>query len=229
MIQSRINDLEPGKLRAYNELINRQREMHERCVNAEARLNEVVSRIRHLESDEKNNSHRKEYASLEKQFTSLLKDNEALKEELEITNLPPKEAHQKFVERVNQHKQKAAAAGERINSLNEENERLRRVLEQVDNSEEDQGEAAKYELLVKRDQDMTAFIDKFDESRDSILSEQRTVKDTIVAVLEHIGRNIDETSNMPSQDALGEMKDAKSFKEKNLATAEKTMETLQVE
>ena len=34
---------------------------------------------------------------------------------------------------------------------------------------------------------------------------------------------------MPSQDALGEMKDAKSFKEKNLATAEKTMETLQVE
>ena len=88
---------------------------------------------------------------------------DSIQEELEISNLPPKEAHSKFVERVNSHRQNATAIGERIVGLTDENERLRRMIEQADNTEEDQSEAAKYELLQKRDQDMTAFIDKFDE------------------------------------------------------------------
>jgi hypothetical protein len=91
-----------------------------------------------------------------------------------------------------------------------------------------QDEAAKYELLFKRDQDMTAFIDKFDEvlvlsalnssagastylflslssqTRDGVLAEQSQAKAIVVALLEHISRSVDESSHMPSQEQLGE-------------------------
>ena len=52
---------------------------------------------------------------------------------------------------------------------------------------------------------------------------------TIVALLEHISQGLDTSTTLPSQEALGEMKDNKSFKEKNLATAERTMASLQAE
>jgi hypothetical protein len=45
-IQSRINDLEPGKLKAYNELIAKQKDYHERAITAENKLNEINSKIK---------------------------------------------------------------------------------------------------------------------------------------------------------------------------------------
>ena len=98
-------------------------------------------------------------------------------------------------------------------------------------------------------------MDKFDETRDAVLVEQTHAKDVIVALLEHISRGIEDSTNMPSQvrvnalqcnlhpketltylhllaspqDAPGEMEDTKTFEEKNLATAKRTMESLQAE
>lgn len=47
---------------------------------------------------------------------------------------------------------------------------------------------AKYELLVKRDQDMTAFIDSFDATRAGIIAEQQAAQFVIVALLEDISK-----------------------------------------
>ena len=71
-------------------------------------------------------------------------------------------------------------------------------------------------------------MDKFDESRSNVLSEQQTSKDLVVALLESISRGIEDSNSMPSQEVLSEMESTKSFKEKNMATAQRTMESLQV-
>lgn len=228
-IQARINDLEPGKLRAYNDLMEKQRDLNERAIASENRLNEINMKIKHYESDEKNNAYRKEYTTLERSLVGLQKTADSLREELDIANLEPKDAHAKFVTRVHEHKQNTQALADRIEATRGEVDRLEKTLSEIDVPvEEDPGEAAKYELLQKRDQDMTAFMDKFDESRSSVLDEQRVCKETIVALLEHISQGLDVSSNLPSREALTEMKDNKSFKEKNLATAERTMTSLQV-
>jgi predicted RNase H-like nuclease (RuvC/YqgF family) len=102
-----------------------------------------------------------------------------------------------------------------MEAAKDEIERLRKTLSELENSvEDDSEEGKKYELLQKRDQEMTSFMDSFDESRSGILREQEELKSVIVALLEHISKGIDESTNMPSRDALGEMKDAKSFKQK---------------
>ena len=45
----------------------------------------------------------------------------------------------------------------------------------------------------------------------------------IVALLEHIGKGIEDSTNMPSAEMHLEMESAKTFKQKNLATAQRTM------
>merc|ERR1711991_772776 len=179
------------------------------------------------------NSYRKEYSQLEKQLNNLSKDAISLREELEITNLDPKEAHAKFVERVKDNKLATETMSNKIEATQNEVDRLRKTLDEFEMPTEDESASSnddkKYELLQKRDQDMTVFMDNFDASRDEVLVQTKTTKETIVALLEHISQGLDTSTTLPSQEALGEMKDNKSFKEKNLATAERTMASLQAE
>lgn len=232
-IQARIDELEPGKLRAYNDLLAKQRDYQDKTLKIENKLSEVNSRVRDYEGQDKGmGSHRKEYLYLEKQIQNCRKDSENLQEELEIASLDPKEANTKFVSRVNDLKQATKNIEEKITSMKLEIETLRKNYEDMDSTateDDSKDDSAKYEILQKRDQEMSAFMDKFDDARNSVLEEQQKAKDIIVALLEHIGRNIEETTNMPSQEAVGEMEEAKSFKEKNLATAQKTMTSLVTE
>lgn len=233
-IQSRINELEPGKLRSYNELMERQKELQQSNNMLDNKLDEINNAIRQCESDEKGHSHRKEYAALEKQVADARRSLNYLKEECEIANLDPKEAHAKFVARVNEHKKSAKSMDDQVSSSKTELRNLRQQLDDLANTsfnqeEEDSSENAKYELLVKRDQEMTSFMDKFDDTRNGILMEQQEAKNTIVALLEHIGTGIEDSTNLPDADVKAEMEDAKIFKERNLATAKKTMESLTVE
>jgi intraflagellar transport protein 74 len=73
---------------------------------------------------------------------------------------------------------------------------------------------------------MTAFMDKFDETRGGIIQEQQAAQELIIALLEHLSKGIEDSSQLPTQEAMGEMEEAKHFKEKNLATAKRTMESL---
>lgn len=232
-IQNRINDLEPAKLRAYEDLHVKQKELNERAIASENKLNEINAKIERYESNEKGNSYRKEYSQLEKQINNLSKDASSLREELAITNLDPKEAHAKFVERVKDNKQATENMSNKIEATQNEVDRLRKTLDDIEMPNGDDNSSsnddAKYELLQKRDQDMSAFMDNFDASRDEVLVQTKTTKDTIVALLEHISQGLDSSTSLPTQEALGEMKDNKSFKEKNLATAERTMASLQAE
>jgi intraflagellar transport protein 74 len=229
-IQKRISELEPGKLRAYNDLLARQHELQDRALQSENKLNDVNGRIRQYESDDKANFLRKEFLNLERTFQSLRKETESLKEELEIANMDPKEALAKFVARVNNFKQDTKSMEDKAAQLREEISQSRKNLDDLSsNLEEDSGEAAKYELLVKRDQDMTAFMDSFDDQRQSIVNDKQNTQYIIVAALEHISKGLDATENMPNQEGMSEMENAKTFKEKNLATAQRTMENLLAE
>lgn len=237
-IQARINELEPGKLRAYNELMAKQRDYQEKCSASEHKLSEISARIRQLESDDKASSLRKEYVALEKTIQAKRRDLNTLQEELQIANMEPKEAHARFVARVNDFKTSTKNTEERIVAAKEEMERMKKNLAELNESAAkansgvggsdggENGDAAKYELLQKRDQDMTAFIDKFDETRGGIIEDTNKTKATIVAVLEHIGKGLEDQHNLPSQEALGDMQDADMFKRKNFETAQRTMESL---
>lgn len=228
IIQKRINDMEPGRLRAYNELMVRQKDLQDRMLQCETRLNHVNTTVRSYEADEKTNALRKEYLALERNYQSLRKDSEAIREELEIASLEPKDAHTRFVARVNSLKNNTKSMEERATQLRQKIETMRNSVNDMSKNtqEGDSEDMAKYELLQKRDLEMTTFIESFDQTRQGIMDDQKQVQFMIVALLEHIGKGIDETTQLPTKDAMGEMEDARAFKEKNLNTAQRTMESL---
>jgi hypothetical protein len=93
--------------------------------------------------------------------------------------------------------------------MREEIALAKKNLEELDTvTEEDSSEVAKYDLLVKRDQDMTAFIDSFPATRAGILAEQQTAQDTIVLLLEDISKGLEDSTNMPNQETHAEMEEA---------------------
>jgi len=229
-IQKRINEMEPGRLRSYSELMMKQKELQDRLLQYESRLNDVNNQIHSCDADDKTNSMRKEYQGLEKTYQGLKKDCDALQEELDIASLDPKDAHNKFVARVNQFKQGTKGLEDRMAQMREDISNQRKALEELSTANDaDTEDVAKYDLLVKRDQEMTSFIDSFDETRTNILQDQKQIQYMVVALLEHIGKGIEDSSHLPSPEALGEMESARQFKEKNLVTAQKTMESLVAE
>lgn len=181
-IQKRINDLDPGRLRAYNELLIRQKELQDRLLQSETRLNNVNSQIRAYENDDKSNHFKKEYLTLERNCQSLKRDLQALQEELDIANMDPKEAHTQFVQRVQRLKDNTKQFEDTANMHRDQIQQAKRLLEEMSsssyqsaNNDGDETDQEKYELLVKRDQDMSNFIDSFEDTKQSILKDQREV------------------------------------------------------
>lgn len=53
--------------------------------------------------------------------------------------------------------------------------------------------------MKKRDQEMTDFIEKFDQTREEALADQRAARSTIVGLLEHISQGLEAQHHIPDQ------------------------------
>jgi hypothetical protein len=86
--------------------------------------------------------------------------------------------------------------------------------------EEEMKDKQKLDLIVKRDQEMSSYIDRFEEvslspsrwlgsltlteqTRGKFLADTQNTKALIVGLLEHIGRGLDDATNLPDADVLG--------------------------
>lgn len=58
---------------------------------------------------------------------------------------------------------------------------------------------SKVEVLQKRDQEMTEFIERFDQTREEAIADQRAARTTIVDLLEHISEGLDAQHHLPDQ------------------------------
>lgn len=175
---------------------------------------------------------RKEYLALERSLQVLRADAASLSEDLDIANMDPREAHQKFIARVNQFKSASKQLEEKAGGLREEIGSLRRTLEDLSSSsthETSSEDADKYALLVKRDEEMSAFIASYDGTVAGIRADLTETSYMVVALLEHIGKGMEDSSHLPTLEVKAEMESARQFKEKNLQTAQRTMESLSME
>nr|KAJ3414893.1 Intraflagellar transport protein 74 [Polyrhizophydium stewartii] len=111
-------------------------------------------------------------------------------------------------------------------------EQLRKLREQISQADADldpaQGERnAKYEELLKRDREMQAFLDSFDEKRHECLTRNQEAEHNIVELLERIKTlSKKDVSNMPSKEGFQELQGDLAFKENEMQNSENTMEAL---
>ena len=68
--------------------------------------------------------------------------------------------------------------------------------EQLEQRKSDEGTHQKYEVLFQRDQEMTQFIENYDETEKKGLQEQKDTQQVIVQLLEAMSKDLGRQNNM---------------------------------
>lgn len=109
-------------------------------------------------------------------------------------------------------------------------ERNIKELEQdLQESKTESGESDKYEVLHKKDKEMTQYMDEFPETKERELAQIEELESRIPAILDHMSSQISRQSHMPSKADVKDKKDSVAYNEGLNETAEETIVRIRME
>jgi len=143
------------------------------------------------------------------------------------------EQRELLLSKVKSDNSEIVACEKRNSELKLEKERLRTQMREVASDAQERkdegGDQQKYEILFAKDQEMTQFIDSFDEHK---VDEEKKMKDkqaAIVRLLESISTSLSLANNLTPEGHLRDMEDELEFKSKQLHNSETTQNRLEGE
>merc|ERR1719284_2382607 len=157
---------------------------------------------------------------------------EQLSVEAQQASLSVPEQRELLLGKVKSDNADIVAAEKRNGELKLEKERLKSQIQEVitDTRERrDDNDQHKYEILFQKDQEMTSFIDSFDESKAEEERKMKEKQDRIAALLENISKSLSLRSDVSPEGHLREMEDELEFKSKELQNSETTQNRLEAE
>ncbi|CAM9412678.1 unnamed protein product, partial [Sphacelaria rigidula] len=242
-MEDKINTLEPEKLHEYRVLLQRNHDLQSRVAQKQAEADHLAAQIGEHEARSQGQGSaalRAEYAQLDKSVGSLRRERENLQQDLEISTMSPKEARERLLSKVKADQERLKQLDVRTAETASEIESMKRRLADFDSDmkADKKGDVAQnkarskcfrpsVEVLQKRDQEMTEFIERFDQTKDEALVDQKSARSTIVGLLEHISQGLDAQHHIPEQSRMRELEDENSFKGKQLKSSEMTRRRLQ--
>ncbi|CAM9844234.1 unnamed protein product, partial [Ectocarpus sp. 12 AP-2014] len=232
-MEEKINTLEPEKLHEYRVLLQRNNHLQAEVAAKQEEADRLSAMIGQHESRSQGTGGaalRGEYQVLEKSVGALRRERENLSQDLEISNMNPKDARDRLLSKVKADQERLKQLDARAAETTEEVVRMKERLEDLESDlkADRKGDVAqnKVEVLQKRDKEMTDFIDKFDQTKQEALDDQRSARSTIVGLLEHISTGLESQHHIPDKGGMREMEDEKRFKDKQLKSSEATMRRL---
>lgn len=231
--EAKINKLEPQKLQRYKALVDRSHQLRAQEDQAQQVLDQILAQIQEIEGgSSRHPSYADEYNAAMKKRARTQKEVRNLMQELEICEMPdPREANARLKDRVEHQSRDLTQLGSVTRDLKDRikaaQKQLQDLTEELTDRKGDQGgDKRNYEKLRQRDDEMTEFDNKFEETRNSTVADQQATQENIVALLEHISQGLEQQNSMPSQQRLREMREEATFKERQLETSQSTMKRL---
>ena len=158
---------------------------------------------------------------------------EALEQEQQAANMDPEEARALMLNKVKEDKEKLVTLDNQLKETQDANNSATKALKQLSTDildrKGDASDTQKYDVLFQRDQEMTEFIDSFEEVEAKEQEEQRSIQERITALLEHMSEGLQRENAMPSAGRHKEMREDLSFKERQLESATSTKVRLEQE
>lgn len=237
--EARLASLPPVQLAEYRNLQAESRSLTSEIQQQQTELERLNQQVEAAESTVRSDTLRDECALLEKRIAHLRREKAGLEEDLAAVRLGPAEARERLLAKVKADNATIQALDKDLAEVEEANAARRKVIAEV-NAEIDErrnggngnganSESAKYELLFKRDQEMTEFIDRFPDMKGKEVAEHSRMQNTIVALLEHMAEGIDREKAMPDRAAAADMKEDLEDKTRDVKAAQVTQERLQGE
>jgi len=236
----RIASLGEEKQNEYLELQDELQSINQRISEREGHLQGLEREIASYEDTMKSESWAivQRGTLLSKEIQSLQKSRADLEEELS-TSLSPQEVKERLTERIKELSGECAELDTRNSKLETQLEKLQshvRTREaELNEAKKHSNKAAKYEAIYERDAKMSQFISDFASMKNAEVESKRKVKETIVALLKHISKEVgtgavlSSGTNVPDGTQLNELRSELSFKEEKMAASAKTLATLEAD
>lgn len=232
-MESKINAMDPQKLEEYRNLLQRSQQLDQEVNARLGEIDNMAARIREYQMALGSSTYRAEYKELDKKIVKLRRERESLQQDVDISGMDPKAARERLMTKVKLDQDRSKDLDRRMGDLATQMDRMRRRADELDSdmkSDRKGGvDASKVEVLQKRDMEMSAFIDKFEVTKQAALQAQMEAQSTIVGLLEHISSGLEAEHNIPDQLKMRELQDETSMKDKQLKSSEMTMKRLLAE
>ena len=224
--EERIGRLDPTKLSQWNSLRQEASQLAAEVGQYHGDLEMVNSEVIHAETEMQEGEAfrwRRQFERVAKHSLHLQKEEAELASELENLSLTPEEARDRLLTKVKGDGAKNQQVQAMLHTLEQRNEELGNELGDIEGDIEDRKknthDADKWELLVKKDRDMSRFIEQFDAKKRSLTEAAGRSEQMVVRFLEHISDDLSRRGDVPSAQRFKKMKDELDFKKRQVCAA----------
>ncbi|XP_064604644.1 intraflagellar transport protein 74 homolog, partial [Liolophura sinensis] len=223
MADNLVNDMEPEMRQKYFHLKDTNEHLLKQLESGQQELDTLNTKLDNLQEELSMSQVKQEAVRLYEQVHELEVKRDSLLEEAQSRGDPAQE-REKLLKQVKEDNQEIASMDRQANEFREKTSQVQEDIRQLDmDIEENQGERnLKYKELKKREETMNEFLNTFEETKVQELEKKEHLEQNIVALLEHISRNMGRFSHLPSPKELARMKEDLSFKAGEMKKSEAT-------
>ncbi|CAH1779959.1 unnamed protein product [Owenia fusiformis] len=223
MADNLVADMKPAMRDKYLQLKDLNEHLLKQLENGQQEVDQLDLKKAELEEELSMSTVKQEAVRLYEQLNELEVKRDSIMEELQSSGTPEEE-RERLLKQVKEDNQEMSSMDRQCNEIREKVSNLQEEIRQLDmDIEENQGERnQKYKELKKREETMTEFLESFDQSKNQELERKGQLQLNIVALLEHMSRNMARGHNLPTPKELATMKDDLAFKATEMKKSEAT-------
>eukprot|EP00930_Biecheleria_cincta_P049840 TRINITY_DN35043_c0_g1_i1.p1 TRINITY_DN35043_c0_g1~~TRINITY_DN35043_c0_g1_i1.p1 ORF type:complete len:628 (+),score=189.42 TRINITY_DN35043_c0_g1_i1:93-1976(+) len=229
----RLNELHPDQRRLYEELREESNRLSSELSEARDELDQVNGRLNSVEMRLRSDPLRTRHQQLGNVRRELDVQVSALRLEVEQASKSIPEQREILLTKVKTDNAEIVATEKSNSDLKLENERLKAQIREVQSDsqekKDDTSDQQKYEILFTKDQEMSAFIDSFPESKADEEKKLKEKQESIGRILHNISKALDLPSEVSPEHHLRDMEDELEFKNRQLQNSETTQNRLEGE
>eukprot|EP00933_Yihiella_yeosuensis_P024334 TRINITY_DN18864_c0_g1_i1.p1 TRINITY_DN18864_c0_g1~~TRINITY_DN18864_c0_g1_i1.p1 ORF type:complete len:613 (-),score=169.91 TRINITY_DN18864_c0_g1_i1:133-1971(-) len=230
--EERLSELHPDQRRMYQMLKAESLEQSGDLAEAREEFEQLSSRLMISEASLHRDVLRSHAQQLLEARKEAMQRLEQLQLEAQQGSMSVPEQREILLAKVKQDNSEIVATEKLISELRFEKEGLKRQIQEVDadsQEKKDDSDRQKYDILFSKDQEMTQFIDSFDESFKEEEKKRQEKQDRICRLLENISTAVALESGVTPESHMRDMEDELQFKNQQLINSESTQNRLEAE
>merc|ERR550537_1462878 len=231
--EDRLNELHPDAREEYENLQEENSRLNQELSAARMDLDRVNTRLATAQGRLQSDVLRMRAQQQRETLADLMERHSKLKEEADTLKLSIPEQRELLVAKVKSENAEINAAEKGFGELKKEIQRYKKQAQEMETDiNERKGESTdqhKYEILFSKDQEMSQFIEGFDEAKKEEEEQMAQKQRRITQLLTETSKMIKRGDKMPDQKHVREMEEQLEFKGEELKNSEITAVRLRTE
>jgi len=231
--EERLNELHPDQRHEYEDLREENGNLAKELTDSREELEQVSTRLNALEGHLKSDVLRARHQTLSGVHKEASERLESLEQEVRQCSMSVPEQREILLAKVKTDNADIVTTEKRNSELKLEKERLRAQIKEVMSDAQERrdegGDQQKYEILFAKDQEMSQFINSFDEHKAEEEAKMTEKQESIVRLLQNISTAMSLQGQMTPEGHLRDMEDELEFKNKEMKNSETTQNRLEAE